>query len=70
MCGNVAGLESTQMETYNEKLSDAERACIENALDMLKLDCAFHGVKLANDDRAARAAEALAVYIVDSKGAA
>lgn len=52
------------MDTYNEKLDALERESIERALDVLG---EFLPFKLANDDRAARAAEALAVYIVESK---
>lgn len=52
------------MTTYQEKLNDAERAAIERALDELGA-----AVPLANDDRAARAAEALAVYVLASRPA-
>jgi hypothetical protein len=55
------------MATY-ESLTEDERDAIEVALDCLKdtieVQCGF---SLMNDDRAARAAEALAVYIKESK---
>jgi hypothetical protein len=59
---------SDLMQTYNEKLNDAERAAIECALDELKTACVDAGVRLDMSDHAARAAESLAVYIVASKG--
>ena len=54
------------METY-ESLTDAERAAVEYALDELKTCGIDAGFRLANDDRAGRAAEALARYIVESR---
>jgi hypothetical protein len=55
------------MTTY-ETLSEAERNAIEVALDCLRDVVSVEaGVKLDNADHAARAAEALAVYIVESK---
>ena len=54
------------MKTY-ESLSETERAAVECALDELKTCCIDAGFTLANDDRAARAAEALARYIVESR---
>lgn len=55
------------MATYTEQLTDDERQEIEIALDCLKDGIMVLGGKLAGDDRAARAAEALAVYIVASR---
>lgn len=57
------------MKTYNECLSDDERDAIEKALDTLKEELSYcvTPVKLKGDDRAARAAEALAIYIMESK---
>lgn len=55
------------MDTYNEQLSDAERAAIEAALDTLKDELAEHGIKLNMSDPSAHAAEALAKYIVESR---
>lgn len=49
---------------YNE-LTNTEQAAVEYALKALKVGV-WH-VKLANDDRAGRAAEALARYIVESR---
>lgn len=55
------------MKTY-EALSDAEKEAIEAALDKLKDEVLDNcGFSLMNDDRAARAAEALAVYVQASK---
>lgn len=51
------------METY-WSLTEEEQAAIEEALDTLELEL---GSKLANDDRAAKAAEALAVYVLSSR---
>ena len=55
------------MNVY-DSLADDERAAIETALDLFRDECVFLGVILANDDRAALAAEALAVYFTQSKG--
>lgn len=53
------------MDTY-WNLSEVEREAVENALDELRGTLA--GIApLANDDRSAHAAEALAVYIVASR---
>lgn len=55
------------MKTY-ESLTEAERDAIEAALDKLKDEVLDNcGFSLSNDDRAARAAEALARYIQESK---
>lgn len=56
------------MDTYNDKLTDDERAAIESSLDLLNLNFkAIHGINMDGSDPAARAAEALAVYIVASR---
>lgn len=55
------------MTTYNEQLTDAERAAVESALDELKTCAVDIGIRLRNDDHACRAAESLAVYIVASR---
>jgi len=55
----MAGL----METY-EQLTQDEKLSVEAVLDELEI-CL--GVTLAKDDRAARAAEGLARYIVESR---
>lgn len=55
------------MNTY-ESLTDYERQAIENALDAFRDECRNLGIKLAGDDRAGHAAEALAVYLHKSKG--
>ena len=57
---------SDLMHRYNNELTQSLRDAVENALDVLRDDVAFNGVRLAGDDRAARAAEALAVYILES----
>lgn len=55
------------MKTY-ESLNPDEQAAIEVALDKLKDEILETcGYSLMNDDRAARAAEALAVYVQASK---
>lgn len=53
------------MDTYDNKLTDAERAAVESALDTLKDELPPRS--LCMSDGAARAAEALAVYIVESR---
>jgi hypothetical protein len=53
------------MRTYEEQLTDAERAAVEAALDTLKDE--LPACSLDMSDHAARAAEAMAVYIVASK---
>lgn len=54
------------MENY-ETLSPYEKEMVEMALDQMKYQAELVGANLANDDRAARAAEALATYIVASR---
>lgn len=60
---------SDLMATYNDQLTDEERAAIECALDEFKTCCVDIGVKLDMSDPSARAAEALAKYIVESREA-
>jgi len=56
------------VKTYHS-LTLIEQHAIEQALDLLtKMVKERMGWTLANDDRAARAAEALAVYIKESQG--
>jgi hypothetical protein len=56
------------MKTYEEKLNDAERNCVEQALDCFKDVCGVDlNLKLDMSDHAARAAEALAIYIINSR---
>jgi hypothetical protein len=57
----------TAMNTYWNKLNGDERQAVEWALNELRDTMQMHGVKLDNGDHAARAAEALAVYIVESR---
>lgn len=54
--------------TSYEQLNMIEKECIERAIDSLRdaLNICT-GQKLANDDRAARAAESLACYILESR---
>lgn len=43
------------------------QCAVEYALDCLTEECVSLGIRLRGDDRAARAAEALAVYIKESQ---
>jgi hypothetical protein len=52
---------------HYEQLTEAERQCVEQTLDDLTAALRFEGMNLAGDDRAARAAEALARWIVESR---
>lgn len=54
------------MENY-ESLNPYEKEVVEMALDQMKYQLELVGAGLASDDRAARAAEALATYIVASR---
>ena len=54
------------MKTY-ESLSLNQQAAIELALIILAHECLRDGLRLRNDDPAAVAAEALAVYVDQSK---
>ena len=60
--GDAGKERGSRMNVY-ESLSDRERAAIERAIDALEAEL---GRSLARDDRAARAAEALAVYVKES----
>jgi hypothetical protein len=55
------------MQTYLNELTDAEREAVEFALDIFRDACAELTIKLAGDDRAGNAAEALAVYLHASR---
>jgi len=54
------------MENY-ESLNPYEKEAVEMALDQMKYQLELVGTVLARDDRSARAAEALATYIVASR---
>lgn len=54
------------MEKY-DSLSQKEKNAVEAALDTLTDETNYLGIRLNKGDHAARAAEALAIYIIKSK---